>query len=41
MRVTIPPDTVTFTLKERVERHKHRPTMEELAKEERLRRKRE
>ena len=41
MLITSPPDTVTFTLKERIERRKHEPTMEELAKEERLRKKRE
>jgi hypothetical protein len=39
MRVSIPPDTVEFTLTERVETQRHVPTMEELAKEERLRRK--
>ena len=41
MLITSPPDTVTFTLKERIERRKHEPTMEELAKEERLRKKRD
>jgi hypothetical protein len=41
MQVTVPPDTVSFTLKERVEKRAHTPTMEELAKEERLRKKRD
>lgn len=41
MQISVPPDTVTFTLKERVEKRAHTPTMEELAKEERLRTRRE
>lgn len=41
MRITAAPDRVAFSLKERVERRKHVPTIEELAKEERLRKKRE
>jgi hypothetical protein len=41
MQVTIPPDTVTFTLKERIEKRNHEPTLEELAKEEKLRKRKE
>jgi hypothetical protein len=41
MRVVTPPDAVSFSLIERVERRNHIPTMEELAKEERLRKKEE
>ncbi len=41
MHVTIPPDTASFTLNERIEKRAHTPTMEELAKEERIRKKRE
>ena len=41
MRITAPPDTVSFNLKERIEKRKHEPTIEELAKEERLRKKRD
>lgn len=41
MQVDAPPDTVNLTLKEKVEKRAHTPTMEELAKEERLRQKRE
>jgi len=40
MRVTVASDTVTFTLNERIEK-RNLPTPEELAKEERLRKKRE
>ena len=40
IRVAIPPDDVTITLRERVERREHVPTIEELANEERLRKKR-
>ena len=32
MQVTVPPDTVTFTLKERVEKRAYTPTMEERAR---------
>ena len=39
--LTVPPDTVTFTLNERIEKRAHLPTPEELAKEERQRKKRE
>jgi hypothetical protein len=39
MRVSIPPDTVTFSLTEQIEKRNHVPTMEELAKENRLRKK--
>lgn len=41
MKVYIPPDSVGFTVKERIEKRAHTPTMEELAKEERIRKKRE
>jgi hypothetical protein len=41
MCVAIPPDAIKFLLIERVERRNHVPTMEELAKEERLRKKQE
>lgn len=41
MRVTISPDTISFSLKERVERRKHVPTIEELRKEEQRRKKAE
>jgi hypothetical protein len=41
MRVALPPDSLTFSLVERIEKRKHVPTMEELAKEERLRKKQE
>lgn len=41
VRVAIPPDAVSLSIIERVERKKHVPTMEELAKEEQLRKKEE
>lgn len=41
MRVALPPDSLTFSLVERIEKRKHMPTMEELAKEEQLRKKQE
>jgi len=41
MSVSIPPDTLTFTLVERIEKRKHVPTVEELANEDRLRKKKE
>lgn len=41
MQISVAPDTVTFSLVEQIEKRKHVPTMEELAKEERLRKKRE
>lgn len=41
MRVAIPPDAISFSLIERVEKRNHVPTLEELAKEERLRKKEE
>ena len=41
MRVALPPDSLTFSLVERIEKQNHVPTMEELAKEEQLRRKQE
>ena len=41
MRVALPPDSLTFSLIERIERRNHVPTMEEQAKEEQLRKKQE
>jgi len=41
MRVSVPPDAVTFSLTEQVEKRNHTPTMEELAKEDHLRKKQE
>lgn len=41
MRVALPPDSLTFSLVERIEKRNHVPTMEELAKEEQLRKKQE
>jgi hypothetical protein len=41
MRVASPPDSLTFSLVERIEKRKHVPTMEELAEEEQLRKKQE
>lgn len=41
MRLSVPPDTVTFSLTEQIEKRNHVPTMEELAKEDRLRKKQE
>jgi hypothetical protein len=41
MRVALPPDNVTFSLVEWIERRNHEPTMEELAQEERRRKKQE
>lgn len=41
MRVALLPDNLTFSLVERIEKRNHVPTMEELAKEERLRKKQE
>jgi len=41
MRVALPPDSLTFALAERIEKRNHVPTMEELAKEEQLRKKQE
>lgn len=41
MKVALGPDEVGFTLRERVDTHKHEPTVEELEKEERLRKRRE
>ena len=37
MRVALPPDSLTFALAEQIEKRNHVPTMEELAKEEQLR----
>ncbi|WP_315813856.1 hypothetical protein [Bradyrhizobium sp. SZCCHNR2028] len=41
MRVAVQPDELTFSLSERIERRPHAPTMEELALEERQKKKRE
>ncbi|WP_223971352.1 RWP-RK domain-containing protein [Bradyrhizobium sp. RD5-C2] len=41
IRVTLPPDSLTFSLVERIERRNHEPTVEELSKEKRLREKEE
>lgn len=41
MRVSVPPDAITFSLTEQIEKRNHVPTMEELAKEDRLRKKQE
>jgi hypothetical protein len=41
IRVALPPDNVTFSLVERIERRDHVPTMEELSREERRRKKQE
>ena len=41
MRVALPPDNVTFSLVEWIEKRNHEPTMEELAQEERRRKKQE
>lgn len=41
MRVALPPDSLTFSLVERIEKRNHVPAMEELAKEEQLRKKQE
>src|ERR1700730_2241262 len=41
MRVAIPPDSITFSLVERIEKRNHVPTMEELSLEERRRKKQE
>jgi hypothetical protein len=41
MRVALPPDSLTFSLTERIEKRNHVPTLEELAKEEQLRKKQE
>lgn len=41
MRVTLPPDSLTLSLTERIERQNHVPNTEELSKEERLRLKEE
>ena len=41
MRLALPPDSLTFSLVERIEKRNHMPTMEELAKEEQLRKKQE
>jgi hypothetical protein len=40
-RVALPPDSLTFSLVERIEKRNHVPTVEELAKEEQLRKKQE
>jgi hypothetical protein len=41
MQISVAPATVTFALVEQIEKRKHVPTMDEFAKEERLRKKRE
>jgi hypothetical protein len=41
MRVAVPPDSLTFSVVERIEKHNHVPTMEELAAEERRLKKKE
>jgi hypothetical protein len=41
MRVALPPDSLTFSLVERIEKRNHVPTMGELAREEQLRKKQE
>jgi hypothetical protein len=41
MLVALPPDNVTFSLVEWIEKRNHEPTMEELAQEERRRKKQE
>jgi hypothetical protein len=41
MRLALPPDSLTFSLVERIEKRNHVPTMAELAKEEQLRKKQE
>lgn len=41
MRVALPPDSLSFSLVERIEKRNHVPTMEELTKEEQLRKKQE
>jgi hypothetical protein len=41
MRLALPPDSLTLALVERIEKRNHVPTMEELAKEEQLRKKQE
>lgn len=41
MRVALPPDSLTLSLVERIEKRNHVPTMEELSREERLRKKEE
>jgi hypothetical protein len=41
MRVTLPPDSLTFSLVERIEKQNHVPTMDELSREERRRKKQE
>lgn len=41
MRVALPPDSLTFSLVERIEKRNHVPTIEELAKEDQLRKKQE
>ena len=41
MRVALPPDSLTFSLVERIEKRNHVPTMEELSREERRRKKQE
>ena len=41
MCVSVPPDAVTFSLTEQIEKRNHTPTMEELAKEDHLRKKQE
>jgi hypothetical protein len=37
MRMALPPDSLTFSLVERIEKRNHVPTVEELAREERRR----
>lgn len=41
VRAALPPDSLTFSLVERIEKRNHVPTMEELSREERLRKKEE
>lgn len=41
MRVALPPDSLTLSLVERIEKRNHVPTLEELSREERLRKKEE
>lgn len=41
MRVTLPPDSLSFSLAERIEKRAHVPSLEELSKEELLRKKQE
>jgi hypothetical protein len=41
MQVALPPDSLTFFMVERIEKRNHVPTLEELAREERRRKKQE